>query len=100
MSQISNIYQGDGADSISDDGASDDEQNSSIDESEQDDEREEHDDDYITDVEDDNDDILSVFIIVIMVSYSQFNLMKRLVSYKTKRTVSNYGPQLHWLDYW
>ena len=56
MSQISNIYQGDGADSISEDGASDDEQNSSIDEPEQEDEREEHDDDYITDVEDDNDD--------------------------------------------
>ena len=56
MSQISNIYQGDGADSISEDGASDDEQNSSIDVSEQEDERQEHEDDYITDVEDDNDD--------------------------------------------
>ena len=41
---------------------------------------------------------LMILVIVIMVNYSQFNLMKRLVSYKTKRTVSNHGPQLHLLD--
>ena len=40
--------------------------------------------------------IFSVFICIIMVNTSQFNLMhmQHLLDYKSKRTVLHYGPQL------
>ena len=50
LSQVSDIYQGDGADSISEDSSSDDEHESSIDEANQDE------DNYTTDVEDNDED--------------------------------------------